>query len=245
MKTLAGVAHGLSRTLVERAADVMLKERHPLIIVPRETPMSLPQLKNMVSCGEAGAVTTDDPDVALRIKRLRDHGQTQKYYHEVEGYNGRLDSIQAGLLHVKLQYLSKWNAQRRERAAAYNRLLANNPAILCPYEPTWSHAVYHLYVVRAADRDSLISYLKACGIGTGIHYPVPLHMQRAYTSLGYGPVDFPVTTRVADRIVSLPMFPQLTASQQEGVVEQIRAFTLASTRKEPAEIAIGVAEMTA
>ena len=201
--------------------------------------------KNLGACGEAGAVTTDDPDVALRIKRLRDHGQTQKYYHEVEGYNGRLDSIQAGLLHVKLQYLSKWNAQRRERAVVYNRLLADNPAVLCPYEPTWSRAVYHLYVVRVADRDNLISYLKACGIGTAIHYPVPLHMQRAYTSLGYEPADFPVTARVADRIVSLPMFPQLTTNQQEGVVEQIRAFTLVGARKEPVEIAVGVAEMTA
>src|SRR5277367_3673198 len=129
--------------------------------------------KNLGACGEAGAVTTNDAGIADKIKMLRDHGQATKYLHEVEGYNGRLDAIQAGLLHAKLAHLAKWNAQRRERAAEYNRLLTSNKALTLPYEPAWSRAVYHLYVIRTNDRDNLMSHLKRAGIGTGIHYPVP------------------------------------------------------------------------
>ena len=184
--------------------------------------------KNLGACGEAGAVTTHDPGVAASIRMLRDHGQAKKYHHDVEGYNGRLDAIQAGLLQAKLAHLAGWNAQRRERADEYNRLLAGNDAVVCPYEPSWSRAVYHLYVIRTADRDGMMEYLKAQGIGTGIHYPVPLHLQKAYLSLGYTAEDFPVATQVAAEIVSLPMFPQLTAEQQARVVEEIAAFTAAS-----------------
>lgn len=180
--------------------------------------------KNLGACGEAGAVTTNDSAIAATIRMLRDHGQARKYYHDVEGYNGRLDAIQAGLLHVKLAHLANWNARRRDLAAEYNRLLAGNDAIVCPYEPTWSRAVYHLYVVRTNDRDSLMSYLKERGIGSGIHYPVPLHLQKAYSWLNYKPSDFPVATSVASEIVSLPMFPQLTADQQNRVTEEILAF---------------------
>lgn len=181
--------------------------------------------KNLGACGEAGAVTTNDGDMAARIRMIRDHGQVKKYYHDMEGYNGRLDSIQAGLLHVKLTHLSKWNERRREVAFEYNRLLAGNDAILCPYEPSWSEAVYHLYVIRTADRDGLISFLKEKGIGTGIHYPIPLHLQRAYKSLNYASGDFPITERVASEIVSLPLFPQLTSVQQRRVAEEIVAFS--------------------
>ena len=139
---------------------------------------------------------------------LRDHGQAQKYYHDIEGYNGRLDSIQAGLLQVKLAHLAGWNQLRRDRAAEYNRLLAENEAVVCPHEPSWSRAVYHLYVIRTQDRDGLMKHLKEAGIATGIHYPVPLHMQKAYASMQYSEADLPVATRVAAEIVSLPMFPQ-------------------------------------
>jgi dTDP-4-amino-4,6-dideoxygalactose transaminase len=179
--------------------------------------------KNLGACGEAGAVTTNDSRIAEKIKILRDHGQATKYLHEVEGYNGRLDAIQAGLLHAKLAHLAKWNAQRRERAAEYNRLLTSNTALTLPYEPSWSHAVYHLYVIRTNDRDNLMSHLKRAGIGTGIHYPVPLHLQRAYVSLNYCLEDFPVARRVASEIVSLPMFPQLTADQQIRVAAELQA----------------------
>jgi dTDP-4-amino-4,6-dideoxygalactose transaminase len=180
--------------------------------------------KNLGACGEAGAVTTNDACIADKIKMLRDHGQVKKYHHDVEGYNGRLDAIQAGLLHAKLAHLAKWNAQRRDRAAEYNRLLATNKTLTLPYEPTWSRAVYHLYVIRTDDRAGMMSHLNKAGIGTGIHYPIPLHMQRAYASLNYCLEDFPVARRIASEIVSLPMFPQLTADQQARVAEEVLAF---------------------
>lgn len=181
--------------------------------------------KNLGACGEAGAVTTNDAALAAQIRMIRDHGQAKKYYHDVEGYNGRLDAIQAGLLHVKLQHLAKWNEQRQARAAEYKRLLeaAGNP-VEAPFEPSWSRAVYHLYVVRTDDREGLMAHLKDAGIGSGIHYPIPLHLQKAYKSLNYLPGDFPVTERAAEAIVSLPMFPNLTAEQQARVIEAVRAF---------------------
>jgi dTDP-4-amino-4,6-dideoxygalactose transaminase len=178
--------------------------------------------KNLGACGEAGAVTTNDQELAAQIRMIRDHGQAKKYYHDVEGYNGRLDAIQAGLLHVKLQHLARWNEQRRERAAEYKRLFetAGNP-VKAPYEPSWSRAVYHLYVVRTDDREGMMTYLKEQGIGTGIHYPIPLHLQKAYEPRGHREGDFPICEKVAREIVSLPMFPQLKSDQQRRVVEAI------------------------
>jgi dTDP-4-amino-4,6-dideoxygalactose transaminase len=180
--------------------------------------------KNLGACGEAGAAVTSDCKAAAKMRMLRDHGQTHKYYHDVEGYNGRLDAIQAGLLKAKLAYLPHWNTQRRERAAEYKRLLADNGALICPYEPSWSRSVYHLYVIRSEDREGLMKHLKEAGIGTGIHYPIPLHMQKAYSWLHYGPDDFPVARRIAGDILSLPMFPQLTVDQQARVAEETRKF---------------------
>jgi dTDP-4-amino-4,6-dideoxygalactose transaminase len=180
--------------------------------------------KNLGACGEAGAATTNDSDVAAIMRMLRDHGQAQKYYHDVEGYNGRLDAIQAGLLQAKLAHLGQWNAQRRERAAEYNRLLSGEEAVTCPYEPSWSRAVYHLYVIRTADRDGMMQHLKAAGIGAGIHYPIPLHLQRAYAYLCYRVGDFPISESISGRIISLPMFPQLTAEQQATVTEEMLTF---------------------
>ncbi len=190
--------------------------------------------KNLGACGEAGAVTTNDPGLADRVRMLRDHGQVKKYYHDVEGYNGRLDAIQAGILHAKLAHLAKWNAQRRERAAEYNRLLAQSTAISLPCEPSWSSAVYHLYVIRTTDREGMISHLKEAGIGTGIHYPIALHLQRAYASLHYRRGDFPVAECASAEILSLPMFPQLTAEQLAKVAGEILAFTF-ETSCSPAE----------
>jgi dTDP-4-amino-4,6-dideoxygalactose transaminase len=186
--------------------------------------------KNLGACGEAGAVTTNDGYVAGKIRMLRDHGQAKKYHHDMEGYNGRLDAIQAGLLQAKLVHLAKWNALRRERADEYNRLLAGNEVVTCPYEPSWSRAVYHLYVIRTHDRDGLMSYLTTSGIGTGIHYPVPLHLQKAYAALNYSAGDFPVAESVAAEIVSLPMFPHLTDLQQVRVADEIRTFTSQGAR---------------
>jgi len=181
--------------------------------------------KNLGACGEAGAVTTNDPGLAKTVKMLRDHGQATKYYHDIEGYNGRLDAIQAGLLHVKLSHLTKWNAERRKRAAEYNRLLDGADGVLtAPYDPSWSRAVYHLYVIRTNDREGMMAHLKTKGIGTGIHYPVPLHLQKAYSALNYRPGDFPVCEKIAADILSLPMYPQLTGEQQKRVVEEILQF---------------------
>lgn len=181
--------------------------------------------KNLGACGEGGAVTTNDAKLADTCKMIRDHGQAKKYYHDIEGYNGRLDAIQTGILSVKLKHLPEWNRQRRERAGEYKRLFAASDAALeAPLEPSWSRAVYHLYVVRTQDREGLMLHLTKAGIGTGIHYPVPLHQQRAYASLGYKPGDFPVTEKVAAEIVSLPMFPQLRAEQQKRVVSEIARF---------------------
>jgi dTDP-4-amino-4,6-dideoxygalactose transaminase len=180
--------------------------------------------KNLGALGEGGAVTTGDSAVAARIRMIREHGQAKKYYHDMEGYNGRLDSIQCGLLHVKLNHLAEWNSRRRDRAAEYDRLLAGNDAVTCPYEPSWSRAVYHLYVVRTPDRDTLAQHLKAAGIGTGIHYPVPLHLQKAYQGFNYRDTDFPVSTRLAGEILSLPMYPQLSREQQVRVTNEILGF---------------------
>jgi len=175
--------------------------------------------KNLGACGEAGAVTTNDERIAKTVRMLRDHGQAKKYYHDVEGYNGRLDALQAGFLNIKLRHLAGWNSQRRQIAATYNRLLSAVGAnIIAPFEPTWSKAVYHLYVVRVENREEFQADLAKSGIGTGIHYPVPLHQQKAYAHLGYATGDFPVAERVAPEIVSLPMFPQMTLEQQERVV---------------------------
>jgi len=204
--------------------------------------------KNLGACGEAGAATTNDATIAKTMKMLRDHGQATKYYHDVEGYNGRLDSIQAGLLHVKLAHLAKWNVQRRERATEYKRLLkAVDRSLVPPCEPSWSRAVYHLYVVRTANREGLMDHLKKAAIGTGIHYPIPLHLQKAYARMQYSLGDFPVTEKAAAEIVSLPMFPQLMAEQQARVAAEISDFTSMTARKnvehDPASLA--TAERTA
>jgi dTDP-4-amino-4,6-dideoxygalactose transaminase len=201
--------------------------------------------KNLGACGEAGAATTNDAGLAKTMKMLRDHGQATKYYHDVEGYNGRLDAIQAGLLHVKLAHLAKWNAQRREHAAQYQRLLKSvDGALVPPTEPAWSRAVYHLYVVRTDDREGLMDHLKKAGIGTGIHYPIPLHLQKAYAAMQYSTGDFPVAEKAAAEIVSLPMFPQLKAEQQSRVVEEILAFTSRTARKRVEHDATNLAAAT-
>jgi dTDP-4-amino-4,6-dideoxygalactose transaminase len=176
--------------------------------------------KNLGACGEAGAVTTDDPEIARKIRMLRDHGQSRKYYHDVEGYNGRLDAIQAGILSVKLKHLAEWNTRRREAAACYRELFATaGVAELAPFEPGWAQAVYHLYVIRVNDRDAFMKQMAEPGIGAAIHYPVPLHLQKAYEGLGHKLGDFPEAEKVAPEIVSLPMFPGLTYDQQQRVVE--------------------------
>jgi dTDP-4-amino-4,6-dideoxygalactose transaminase len=181
--------------------------------------------KNLGACGEGGAITTNDETLAEKMKMIRDHGQAKKYYHDMEGYNGRLDSIQAGWLTVKLRHLAEWNAARRTLAHRYHELFAGSEdAVVVPREAPWTRGVYHLYVVRVQDREALQAHLAETGIATGIHYPIPLHQQKAYQHLGYKAGDFPVTERIAGEIVSLPMFPQLSHTQQDAVVNRTKEF---------------------
>jgi dTDP-4-amino-4,6-dideoxygalactose transaminase len=181
--------------------------------------------KNLGACGEAGATTTNDEALAKRMKMIRDHGQAKKYYHDIEGYNGRLDSIQAGWLSVKLRHLAKWTESRRQLAHRYHELFADaQDSIVLPLEAKWTKGVYHLYVVRVSDREALQAHLSEAGIATGIHYPIPLHLQKAYVHMNHKNGDFPVTERVAAEIVSLPMFPQLTQDQQQLVANRVLEF---------------------
>lgn len=181
--------------------------------------------KNLGACGEGGAVTTNDEWLARKVSMVRDHGQSRKYYHDMEGYNGRLDAIQAGILRVKLQHLPRWNEQRRICARLYDELLAPMRGfITTPHRPPWSEPVYHLYVVRTMFRDELQKRLSAVGVGTGIHYPVPVHLQTAYASRGWKRGDFPVSEEAADHILSLPMYGGLKADQQRRVTGTIAEF---------------------
>jgi dTDP-4-amino-4,6-dideoxygalactose transaminase len=181
--------------------------------------------KNLGACGEAGAITTDDEQIAKTCRLLRDHGQSKKYFHDIEGYNGRLDAIQAGFLSVKLRHLKKWNDQRREIAERYAKLFAGmETAIKLPHQPEYSRSVFHLYVVQVADRLQLQGKLDEGGIGTGIHYPIPLHLTKAYQGLGFREGDFPVAESVSSHILSLPMFPNLSLSQQDRVVSEVRKY---------------------
>jgi dTDP-4-amino-4,6-dideoxygalactose transaminase len=181
--------------------------------------------KNLGACGEGGAITTNDSAIAAKCRMLRDHGQSKKYYHDMLGYNGRLDALQAGILRVKLQHLSRWNNERRECAKRYNELLAPlGASIAVPHQPSWSNPVYHLYVIRSTNRDELQKHLGNAEIGTGIHYPIPVHLQKPYASLGYQRGDFPVSEEAADQILSLPMYAGLDAEQQKHVAGAIEEF---------------------
>ena len=180
--------------------------------------------KNLGACGEAGAITTNNEAMARTMRILRDHGQAQKYYHQMEGYNGRLDALQAGFLSTKLPHLAKWNRERQEAAKRYDHALAGIAEVVAPFCPDSARSVYHLYVIRVSDRNALQKHLAKNGIGTGIHYPVPLHLQEAYRHLQYPAGSFPVCERVASEILSLPMFPQLRPDQSQRVVREVAAF---------------------
>jgi dTDP-4-amino-4,6-dideoxygalactose transaminase len=178
--------------------------------------------KNLGACGEAGAVTTNDSKLAGKVRMLRDHGQLQKYHHEIEGYNGRLDAIQAGILRAKLKHLPRWNQRRRRIARQYDELFRSHlDGIVLPYESPRSQAVYHLYVIRVKNRDQLQMHLAQANITTQVHYPTPLHLQKAYRSLGHKKGDFPATEGAVAEILSLPMYPQLEHHQQKRIVQAV------------------------
>jgi len=190
--------------------------------------------KNLGACGEAGAVTTNDDGIAQTCRLLRDHGQSKKYFHDIEGYNGRLDAIQAGFLRVKLRHLPEWNEQRRQAAERYDKLFSGAEGVVTlPHQPNWARSVYHLYVVQVEDRAQLQRKLSDAGIGTGIHYPVALHLTKAYEELGFRVGDFPIAEKAAAHILSLPMFPGLTSEQQERVVTEALKCLAVTSISEP------------
>ena len=182
--------------------------------------------KNLGAYGDAGMVVTNNEEIAEKVRLLRNHGRiTKKYEHEIEGYSSRLDNLQAAILRVKLRHLNKWNESRRENAKKYNELLSNIDGIITPYEADYAKHVYHLYVIRTEKgRDKLKEELKSKGIATGIHYPIPLHLQPAYNYLGYKRGDFPVTEKACQEILSLPMFAELGEEQIEEIVEIIKSY---------------------
>jgi dTDP-4-amino-4,6-dideoxygalactose transaminase len=179
--------------------------------------------KNLGAFGEGGFISTNDDELARNARMVRDHGSERRYYHDVIGFNGRLDEIQAAVLRTKLPHLDEYNARRRAHAARYNQCLAGTP-VVTPVECAGNQHVYHLYVIRAPERDALQEWLKERGIASGIHYPVPCHLQKALASLGYKPGDLPVTERAAGEILSLPMYPELTGDEIEFVADSVSEF---------------------
>jgi dTDP-4-amino-4,6-dideoxygalactose transaminase len=179
--------------------------------------------KNLGGLGDGGMVVTNDKTVAETIKGLRNVGQREKYRHELLGHNHRLDSLQAAVLRVKLRYLDTWNQARRAHAQEYEQLLADSDVVL-PSVPSYSEPNWHLYVVRVRDRDSLRVHLSEKGIATGIHYPIPVHLQPAYQSMDFAAQSFPVTEEYANEIVSLPMYAELTPDAIEYVCDAIKDF---------------------
>jgi dTDP-4-amino-4,6-dideoxygalactose transaminase len=179
--------------------------------------------KNLGAYGDAGALVTNDGEIAEKVRLLRNHGRRAKYEHLLEGFNYRIDTLQAAILRVKLAHLEEWNEARRRYVATYRELL-NNLDLVLPYEPEHVRAVYHLFVVRLQERDALREHLRERGISTGIHYPIPLHLQPAYRHLGHKEGDFPITEECARQILSLPMYPELTRGQMEEVTGAIKEF---------------------
>jgi dTDP-4-amino-4,6-dideoxygalactose transaminase len=179
--------------------------------------------KNLGAYGEAGAVVTSNDALADKMKMLRDHGSAKKYYHTYLGFNCRMDGFQGAVLSVKLKYIDKWNEARRTNAGLYTQALAGAKGVITPTEAAWAKHVFHVYAIRVANPGALISALGEKEIGTNIHYPLPVHLQEAYASLGLGKGSFPVAERCAAEFVSLPMFPELTPEQIAFVATEIKA----------------------
>ena len=184
--------------------------------------------KNLGAYGDGGMVVTNDRKVAKRLEMLRNYGQKEKYKHLFRGYNRRLDTMQAAILRVKLKYLEKWNAARRWNAMLYQKHLEGS-GVVVPGEAGGAEAVWHLYVIRTGRRDALKEHLAGKGVNAGIHYPVPIHLQPAYEDLGHKRGDFPVTEAYADRILSLPLYAELTPEQIEHVSSAISEFLAANS----------------
>jgi dTDP-4-amino-4,6-dideoxygalactose transaminase len=187
--------------------------------------------KNLGAFGEAGAITTNDSAMAEKMRMFRDHGQAKKYHHAVVGWNARMDGIQGAVLNVKLRRLAEANDARREHAAHYGRILSPVEQVILPKEAEGNRHIYHIYAVRVQDRDQVLKMLADRGIGCGIHYPIPVHLQEAYAFLGHGPGSFPVAERCAEQFLSLPMFPALTPEQVAAVAHELTACVCPEQKK--------------
>lgn len=186
--------------------------------------------KNLGACGEGGAVVTNDDAIAARLRALRDHAQGQRYHHDEIGFNYRMDAFQGAVLQIKLKYLERWTAARCRVAERYSELLAGLP-IQLPAQASGRRHVWHLYVTLLAARDRVRQKLEARGIHTGLHYPIPLHLQKAYRHLGYQEGDFPVAERIGRECLTLPLFPEMTPQQQDVVAEAVRTIVREESRK--------------
>ena len=180
--------------------------------------------KNLGAYGEAGGVVTNNPELAAKVRMLRDHGQSRKYHHQVIGVNSRMDGLQGAVLGVKLRHLPKWNEERRRRAELYREQLSGVDGVFLPREMDYAQHIYHIFAVRVRNRDALMAALTEKGVGCGIHYPVPVHLQEAYSFMGMKKGQFPVAEKCADEVMSLPMFAELTEEQIEYVAYEIKSF---------------------
>lgn len=187
--------------------------------------------KNLGAFGEAGAVVSNNPGLEQKIKILRDHGQVRKYQHTMIGWNGRMDGIQAAVLSVKLKHLDQGNARRRAHARLYDRLLEPLAEVITPRAAAYGVHVYHVYTIRVKARDAVLRVMADCGIACAIHYPIPVHLQEAYRSLGFQPGSFAISERCAEEFLSLPMFPELTAAQIEKVSRELKTGVDTATEK--------------
>ncbi|WP_160668736.1 DegT/DnrJ/EryC1/StrS family aminotransferase [Pseudarthrobacter sp. ATCC 49987] len=225
VERLAPIAAASGAVIVEDAAQSQGASRHGRFAgtLGLAAGTSFYPGKNLGAAGDAGAVVTNDDDVAARVRMLGAHGSERKYQHDTVGMNSRLDTIQAVVLNAKLRRLAMWNERRRKAAARYTELLADLPGVELPRTAPGNADVWHLYVIRVPDRDRVLAALNAAGIGAGIHYPVPVHLSGAYRGMGRGPGSFPVAERAARGILSLPMFPHISEVQQQYVVDHLRA----------------------
>ncbi len=178
--------------------------------------------KNLGAWGEAGAITTNSEEINKKAKDLRDHGSDKKYYHDLIGHNYRMSEFQAAVLNVKMKYIEEWTEMRRSNAKKYYEHLKDIGQVITPVEMDGVRHIYHLYVIRAPNRDKLQDFLKENGIATGLHYPIHLHLTGAYSRLGYKKGDFPVAEKLADEILSLQMYPELSEEQTDYVCEKIK-----------------------
>jgi len=180
--------------------------------------------KNLGGYGDGGMIVTQDDQLAMRLRRLRTHGATKTYVHEVVGMNSRLDTLQAAVLSAKLQFLSEWSQARREHAAYYDSAFRDVAEIRTPAIDEANESIYNQYTIRTDRRDALQAHLKAREIGTAVYYPIPLHLQQCFAYLGYKPGAFPESERAAKEVLSLPVYPELSQSQQNEVIEAVRSF---------------------